>query len=270
MKKFLFLLSASFAVTQAFTQYYTGDWDTYVLQVEGKPVSVMVDLNFGNSSLAKEKRNVIIVRMKLKQIQPDGMPEKVELKLLDSIENNLVNDLGLSLGAQYTGRFTQRGFRDFYFYSNDTLNSKMQVSGVLQHFPSYSWTTLVKSDPDLSNYYHVLYPTPEESERIKNRRMVETLQEKGDLLTAPRKVNHWIYFRTEIGRKSFVHIIQDNGYVVERADKEVGIKDYPYSLQISRVDKVDFDSINKVSIFLWKLSLQYFGKYDGWETFVVR
>lgn len=270
MKEMLLFLSTCIMVTRTIAQQYQGDWDTYIMEVDQRPVSVMVDLDFVNAPEAKTKKNVMIVRVILKQPLRDGMPGKNEMRSLDSIENNLVNGLSSSLSAQYAGRFTQQGKRDYYFYSNDTSDCKMHITTALQSFPLYRWTILVKADPDFSNYFNVLYPTSEELERIKNRRMVEALQEKGDQLTAPRTVSHLIFFRTEAGRKSFAGVVQDSGYVVEKADKEIGVKDYPYSLQISRTDKIDFNSINKVSLFLWKLALHYSGKYDGWETFVVK
>lgn len=251
-------------------QQYKGNWDAYVMQINHKPVSVVVDLDFGTSPEAKEKKNVIIVQLNLKRVQPDGMPVRNEIKTLDSIENRLVSGLASALNAQYTGRYTQVGKRDFYFYSNDTSNCIHHVATVLQHFPAYTWAVLVNRDEELSNYLNVLYPTQKEMERIQNRRMVDALHTKGDQLTTARKVDHFLFFKTVADRKKFAGVVQDSGFVVENAGKEIGVKDRPYSLHISRTDKVDYDSIDKVSLYLWELAMHYFGKYDGWETFVVK
>ena len=64
--------------------------------------------------------------------------------------------------------------------------------------------------------------------------------------------------------------MQDNGFTVENAGKEIGVNDRPYTLQISRIDKVDYNSIDKVTLYLWELAVKYSAKYDGWETFVVK
>ena len=268
-KTFLFLLGCT-ALLPIKAQQYKGNWDTYVVQINHKPVSVVVDLDFGNSPEAKEKQNVIIVRLNIKHVQPDGMPAGKELKTLNSIENGLVNYLDSVLKAQYTGRYTQEGKRDFYFYSNDTSGYMRHVAAVLQHYPAYTWSVLVNHDAGLSNYLNVLYPTQKEMERIQNRRMVDALHTKGDQLTAPRKVEHFLFFKTEAARKKFVRVVQDSGFEIENAGKEMGVNDRPYRLHISRVDKVDYNSIDKVSLYLWELALRYSGKYDGWETFVVK
>lgn len=270
MKKTLLLVFCCSVLFKIKAQQFSGNWDTYVIQTTPKPVSVVVDLDFGYSPGAKEKKNVIIVQLNLKQVQPDGMPAREEIIMLDSIENGLHNTLVSALNAQYTGRYTSEGRRDFYFYSNDTSHCRQHLAAVFQQFPVYSWSVIVKRDADLSNYFNVLYPTSKEMERIKNRRMVDVLHAKGDLLTAPRKVEHFLFFKTAADRKNFATVIQDNGFVIENGGKEMGVKDRPYSLHISRADKVDANSIDRVSLYLWELALRYSGKYDGWETFVVR
>ena len=268
MKKILLLFLSCMLLLQMNAQH-RGNWDAYVIQINGKPVSVVVDLDFGTSPEAKENQNVIIVRLNINNVQADGMPVRDEIKTLDSIENGLVSNLKDALNAQYTGRYTQHGKRDFYFYSNDTSRYKQHIKTVLQNFPSYTWTVSASRDAGLSNYLNILYPTQKEMEHIQNRRVVDDLRKKGDALTAARKVDHFIFFKTEADRKKFARVVQDSGFVVESAGKEIGVKERPFSLHISRTDKVDYNSIDKVSIYLWELAMHHFGKYDGWETFVV-
>ena len=251
-------------------QGYSGNWDTYVMGVENKPVSVMVDLAFGTSPEAKERPNAIIIRLKLLSVLKNGMPSDKEVKVLNEIEDSLVEKLSSSLQTLYVGRYTASGVRDFYFYSNDTLDYKHHIAKALQKYPAFRWMAKAQPDEQKSNYYDVLYPTSEEMERIQNRRVVDELRSKGDIITAPRRVDHFIFFKTEADRKAFAIVVQDSGFVVENAGQEQGVKDRPYSLQISRVDKIDYDNIDKVTLYLWKLALQHFAKYDGWETFVVR
>lgn len=265
---FLFLLAGLDSVKAQ--QAYRGNWDTYAVQSDKMLASVMVDLDFVQSPEAKEKANVVIVRIGLKQVLTDGMPAKAELDTLNALEEALVNTLYEGLNARYTGRYTQSGKRDFYFYTNDTSEYRRYIGSALQPFAAYQWVVLVKPDPEHSNYRTVLYPTPEEMEHIKNKRMTDALFEKGDELTAPRRVDHFLFFKSDAARRKFLDSIHEDGFQIESGGEELGGKDYPFSLQISRTDKVDYDSIDKVSIYLWKLAMKHFGRYDGWETFVVR
>lgn len=269
-KIFLFLCLLTALDSVKAQQTYQGNWDTYAIQSDKILASVMVDLDFIYSQEAKEKSNVVIVRIGLKQVMADGMPAKSELDTLNALEEALVTTLYEGLNARYTGRYTQRGRRDFYFYTNDTSECSRYIGNALQSFTGYRWVVLVKPDPEHSNYRTVLYPTPEEMEHIKNKRMTDALFEKGDELTAPRRVTHYLFFKSDAGRRKFLDSIHEDGFQIESGGEELGGKDYPFSLQISRPDKVDYDSIDKVSIYLWKLAIKHFGKYDGWETFVVR
>lgn len=270
MKSGLLLFLVLLTGLNAKSQDYSGDWDTYIMTIENKPVSVMVDLAFGNSPIAKEKPNAIIIRLKLLAVLKDGMPSDKETKVLNEVEDSLIAKLHGSLQAVYVGRYTAAGIRDFYFYSNDTSGYKDIIAQSLKKYPVFRWLAKAEADKRKDNYFNVLYPTPEDMELIKNRRMVDQLQQKGDIMTAPRRVDHFIFFKTEADRKAYAFAVQDSGFVVENAGQEQGIKDRPYSLQISRTDKIDYESINKVTLYLWKLALQHFAKYDGWETFVVR
>lgn len=270
MKHIFLLLFCCNAILIAVGQSSGGNWDAYLMEIEHKPISVIVDLAFGTSPQAKERPNVIILNLNLYAPKQDGMPPDNQVRILDIMENSLVKELGDKLKSVYTGRYTKEGKRDFYFYTNDTSSYQQYINEVLRNYPLYSWKATAKRDADQGNYYNVLYPTQKELQRIQNRRMVDELHSEGDQLTAPRKVNHFIFFKTEIDRKKYAHTAQDSGFVVENAGKELGVKDRPFSLQVSRVDKIDYKSIDKVSLWLWELALQCSARYDGWETFVVK
>ncbi len=245
------------------------DWETYVLQVKDKPISIMVDLGFKKAPITKENKNVLIVSLRLKSVQSNGLPQRSELSRLDSLENDLVEQLYSSLNAVYTGRYTSNGKRDFYFYTNDTSRYAALIDNIVTPY-TYTVSTLCKSDPELSNYKEVLYPTPLEMQRIYNRRMIEQLVHAGDLLTAPRPVDHLIFFKTEKDRRRFADIAAENRFSVIHAGEEKGVRDRPFSLELSRIDRVDEASIEKASLYLWELSLTFGAQYEGWETFVVK
>lgn len=269
VKKNIALLGSLFIMCQVYAQQYHEDWDTYVNEFGDKLSSVMVDLAFGGSAEAKLRPNAIIVRIRVDSIRANGMPAENQLKKLNMVEDRLVEKLTGSLQSMYTGRYTKDGKRDFYFYSNDTSGYMSAVAEVLNPL-GISWLAKAQADTAYSNYFNVLYPTGRQLESMKNRRVLDELKKKGDALTAPRKVNHFIFFKTEQDRKAYAFAVQDNGFTVENAGREIGVKDRPYTLHISRIDKVDYNNIDKVTLYLWELALKYSAKYDGWETFVVR
>ncbi len=263
------LLFATGMLTLAVCGQAQEDWETYVLYMKDRPISIMVDLGFENTPITKENQNVLIVSVRLNRTQRDGLPLQADLGRLDTLENDLVDRLHSALGAVYTGRYTSNGKRDFYFYTNDTSRYTSLARSVIEPY-AYTFTTICKRDADLSNYREVLYPTRVEMQRIYNRRMIDHLLKAGDPLTAPRAVDHLIFFKTESDRRKFADIVTEKRFSVIQAGEEKGVRDRPFSLEVSRVDRVDEDSIEEVSLYLWELALKFGAQYEGWETFVVK
>lgn len=254
----------------AATAQENSNWETYIMEMDNRPVSVMVDLAYGNSAAAKVKNHVIIVSLLLFTENNKGMPSYTEAKQLDTLENRLVQVLSENLNASYAGRYTQNGKRDYFFYTGDTARYRQLVFNNLGAYALGRWNMMAKRDEKLDNYFNVLHPSQKEMQRIYNRRMLDRLTEAGDQPSAPRKIDHFIFFKNERDRKQFARAAQDNGFVIENGGEEKGIKDRPYSLQISKIDKTERAGIDKVSLYVWELSLKYSGRYDGWETFVVK
>jgi uncharacterized protein (TIGR01619 family) len=251
-------------------QNYQSNWDAYQMEINKKPVSIIVDLGLVLRAPLKERPFAIIVRASLKNPDYNGLPVDPEIQMLDKLEDSLVYYLDKSSGGVYAGRFTQRGLREFYFYALDTVNYLAGVAAAFQNFNGYKWLTIAKEDKTWRNYFDVLYPPPAELERIQNRRVVDQLRSKGDLLKESRKIDHFIFFKTKVGREEFLRGLKENGFKIEEMPDEPGAGETPYKLHLSRVDRPDYVNIDKVTLYLWDLARKYNGRYDGWETYVVK
>lgn len=90
----------------------------------------------------------------------------------------------------------------------------------------------------------------------------------GDPLTKAREVNHWVYFKTVEDRETFFTEVSTKGFTLQNKGYIDDSNEYPYSIQISRIDPVDSESVNDYTIYSYKTALEYNGDYDGWETSV--
>lgn len=115
----------------------------------------------------------------------------------------------------------------------------------------------------------MLYPTPRDWQRLNNRHVIEQLQSHGDPLTRERPVFHWACFPNEASRSRFVAGVRNLGFAVtdEGTVDEPNCR-HPFGVSFERVDKVDWHSINEVTIELFELTNSLAGEYDGWETSV--
>jgi uncharacterized protein (TIGR01619 family) len=240
------------------------------MQVNNKPVSIIVDLGLGNIAPQKERPFVVIVRTKILSPDPNGLPAKSEISRLDQMENQLVEQLSKKTGAIYVGRYTQRGLREFYFYTLDTVDYVFGVKSAMAGFTEYQWLTQAKEDKLWSNYFTVLYPPPVEMEKIQNRRLVDHLKGKGDALTEARRIDHFFYFKTKSKREEFLRSEGMVNFSIAEVP-EAEMKDVlPYMVHIYKNDVPDYTFIESVLIPLWEKARQFQGRYDGWETYLVK
>ena len=99
-----------------------------------------------------------------------------------------------------------------------------------------------------------------------NRKVIYQLKSHGDNLKTEREVFHWIYFKTDSDLEKYVSEVELKGFEIVTENKIDG--KFPHQLQIKRVDKVDLESVNDYTLYLWNLALENNGDYDGWETSV--
>jgi uncharacterized protein (TIGR01619 family) len=246
------------------------DWDAYLMEVNNKPVSIIVDLGLASVAPQKERPFVVIIRTKILKPDPNGLPGKTESVRLDEMENKLVEQLSSKTGAVYTGRYTQRGLREFYFYALDTLDYFFAVKSALAGFTDYQWLTQAKEDKKWTNYFTVLYPPPVEYEKIQNRRMVDLLKGKGDELKESRRIDHFFYFKTKSKREDFLRSPGMENFSIDEIPEANQKKALPYMLHIFKNDVPDYSFIERVLIPLWERAKQFEGNYDGWETYLVK
>jgi hypothetical protein len=246
------------------------DWDNYIMEVNRKPVSVVVDLGLKKSAPMADRPNVVIVRVQLAAPEPSGQPGKAELDKLELMENSLESTLRRQLGAIYAGRFTQRGIRELYYYVLDTVGFREQVGMVMAGFRDYPYLCQAREDRSWTNYLQVLYPSDKDLEIIMNRRQLDELSVKGDGLTKPRRIDHFFLFPTQAKREEFLRARLRDGYLLAEMDELPEGDALRYSLRIHRDDTPSYAGIASLFLPLWEAAKKSQGRYTGWETFVVR
>lgn len=250
------------------TFYHDEDWDFYFSNVDDIIGSFYVDLGLSKIAPVKDKPNLVWISLKMNNAREDGLSSNEESETLYAIEDRIQNYILKNHTAFYAGRLTSNSTRDFYFYFGETTLYDRTISEAMVAFPSYSYDFGSKEDPEWSTYSDFIYPNPKQFQSIQNRKVVDNLEENGDPLTKERQVDHWIYFNTRNDRENFLIKIKDEGFKIINEDFDKESSDFPYSLQIARVDKVDIDSVNDYILNLWDLADECNGNYDGWETSV--
>jgi regulator of RNase E activity RraB len=244
-------------------------WDFYFANVNEKLASLFVD--FGIREMAPHAGNpwLLWVWVYFHHPRDDGLSSSQEVDTLSQIEDSLTDALGSAIDAFLAGRITTDGRREFYFYAPAFVGFDDAVARGMERFPDYKWDADSHHDPEWNQYLGVLYPTRRDWQRIKNRHVIEQLQKHGDRLEKKRTVFHWAYFSHEASRGQFVAGVKERGYTVtNESDVDDPNCRHPFGVSFERVDSVDWDSMNQVTLELLELADSLAGDYDGWETSV--
>ncbi|NOS84038.1 MAG: DUF695 domain-containing protein [Ignavibacteria bacterium] len=245
---------------------YKPNWDFYFTELDGSPASMYLDLGLNKIAPISDKNYLLTVIITMNDPQENGFSSNAESEVLFSIEDNITEAVTAPFGALFAGRETCDGARIFYYYAASSKDIKKAVKEVMKGFTDYEYETYFETDSKWDKYFKHLYPTKYEMHTIMNRRVVENLRSKGDVLTEPREVDHYIYFKKEEMKNSFLTEVKKLDYKVTSERKDENQKDFPLSVRLTKTDPVTYNDVLDYTSVLYDLAEQYEGNYDGWET----
>lgn len=248
---------------------YSPAWEVYFCHIEDQPAFVSVDLALADIAPVASKPNLMEVAVALQTTDETGFPEAEKWGMLEKIEDVVVQLLEDKLDALFVGKTLHSGKRGLYFYSDQVLQLESCVEAVKQKFPDYLLVSQATEDKDWEIYFQLLYPDDESMQRIQNTRVMQHLEAQGDQAFVPRKIKHWLYFKTALDRETVLKALTAQHYTLELAEEEPAEKIYPQKLVVSRQNKADDETINEVTLALFRLAQQHNGEYDGWESPVI-
>lgn len=259
-------LSKLFGQTEKKTEYQP-DWTSYFSNVNDKLSSIATDLNLINIAPVKGQESVVYISIKMPNPREDGLSSNTDADDLWKIEDEIIKAFdNNNLNYTCAGRLTSDGFRDLYFFGENTILMEKQVSSTMTTFPKYEFDFGHKPDKEWSGYFDFLYPLPRQMQVIQNGRVLEQLEKGGDDLTKPREVFHWTYFNTQSELEQFESFTDSLGYKTKNKGKTEQPNEFSFVISVSRIDKVGYDEIDEYTLMLWEKAQELNGDYDGWET----
>jgi uncharacterized protein (TIGR01619 family) len=246
----------------------TDNWKPYLCNVNNKLASILVNLELRQAVPIESKPWLLWVWVYFQLPRPDGLSDSKEAPMLYKIEDALTPALASECRAILSGRITTDGRREFYFYGETRDGFRNAVRHVLKDFGGYQFDIGEQEDSSWNQYLNVLYPSPENFERISNMDLLDRLAEKGDVLTVPRELHHWVYFGSESSRSLFRDSVLTEGFRVESEfDRDSPLQ---FGISIARTQSIEQRIIDETVIYLFRLAQSFGGEYTGWETPVVR
>jgi regulator of RNase E activity RraB len=241
------------------------EWDFYFARVNDAVSSIFVDLGLRPDAPNEKRPWLLWVWVEMRAPRPDGLSSPEEAPKLYEIEESLNAMVPPVCGAQLVGRVTGKGKREFYFHAAEPGPLDDAATQAMKAFEGYGFHCGSAFQPEWDHYLGTLYPSDTNLQRMQNRRLLEGLAAEGDVHELPRKVDHWLYFADEEGRTACRDTLTEIGFQVEEETVAEGEgSQLPFALVVSRVDSVDKQSINGVTLELVRLAGEYRGDYEGW------
>lgn len=265
----LFNIICLFFFSSMCLQAQNETWETYVQQYQNGPAGITVRMDLIEYVPIPEYPYILIVDNVFTDKRTDGFPSDDEFQKLTKLSVEVIELLAKKVDYIYAGSFTYNGNSIDYIYLNKTDNIEEIVKAFYaKNYPERRLEISIKEDAQWGEYLNYLFPKENIVDYLADKKVIGNLIASGDNGTIPRRIDHWIYFKSKEDLHNFGDEIQKfDFYVSEINDSDNS--DWPIELVIYRNDKADMQAISEITNILRKMAKDYNGQYEGWGTIPV-
>ena len=239
------------------------NWNFYMCHINNKPASIHFNLALCNIAPVEDYKYRISIFIKMNNPTEDGLSSDEEYPILCDIEDKVIEKLK-TLEDIFAGTVKSQGKLELYVFTKNPKKTKKLCKEALANFPNYKWIYSINKDVEWDIYFNLLYPDTYSYHAIINRSVIDNLTNQGDNLEKEREIDHWLYFSSEKNINIAIKKVEELGYKILSNKKLDDKKNYPYQLNISRMDNAIYSHINQVVWELIEITEPLNGYYDGW------
>ena len=239
------------------------NWNFYMCRVDDKPTSIRLNLALSNIAPVEDYKHRISIFIKMNNPTDDGLSSNEEYPMLCDIEDEVIGRLE-TLEDIFAGTVKTQGRLELYVFTKNPEKSEELCKEAFKKFPNYQWKSYIDEDREWDFYFNFLYPDVYSYHAIMNRSVIENLTNQGDNLEKEREIDHWLYFSSEENINIATKKLEELGYKILSNKKLDDEKNYPYQLNISRMDNAIYSHINQIVWELIEIAKHLDGYYDGW------
>ena len=244
------------------------NWNFYMCHINNKPASIHFNLALCNIAPVEDYKYRISIFIKMNNPTEDGLSSDEEYPILCDIEDKVIEKLK-TLEDIFAGTVKSQGKLELYVFTKNPKKTKKLCKEALANFLNYKWIYSINKDVEWDIYFNLLYPDTYSYQvmiqAMMNKNFIENLLNQGDNLEKERKVNHYLYFSSKENANLAITKFEELGYQIFSSKKLDDKNDYPYQLNISRMDNVILNHINEVVWKLLEITESLDGYYDDWS-----
>jgi len=256
-----FIFIASFAARAQ------DEWIDYVVAKDTGVLSVSMDLKYYVQK--PNYKNLLIVGTEFRPCMKNGFPVPDSLDGLFSFSDSTAAVINSVTRNELVGILTYKCLAFDVYYVKDTLGIRENLGTMMQRgFENSELYLTLKRDRNWDYYFMNLLPVNLSEDFLIDHEYLNNLVLLGDDLRGLRKVRHWIYFKKLKQRIKMTDKLESMKFSIDSI-KYYRDRQFPYELQVSRMDSITPKKIAELTSLMKVLSQVYQARYDGWGTEVV-
>ncbi|MCD6011378.1 MAG: hypothetical protein K0Q79_1240 [Flavipsychrobacter sp.] len=243
-----------------------GRWAAYMTIMDGKPASVLVDLNLASKAPLSQYPNLVITGPMVQTCKNDGLPDTAEIEALEEVLTATSNFIAGVTAKVNAGTFTHKCQRLNYYYVKDTTGIRNAIARMYKRsFSNYSYAIKIKPDREWDTYFKVLFPDELTQNRMVNDDIIWKMMERGDSLNVMRDIHFKLFFASDTARTNFIKGVADKGYKQLKLNQS---KKPPvaYGVVLQKQVLLRPEDINAATEELIKEARKHNGEFEGWTT----
>jgi hypothetical protein len=245
-------------------------WESYLKPIDGHKAMVSLNAGVADDVPDTEYMYVAFVKVKLALPKEDGLVGEEESHDVGFIEDRLEMESLRYRCGKYIGRIISHGEVNFIYYLKLHFEWQNVVESAMGHFKEYSYEFGSRLDTEWEVYQKLLFPTIREWQIIANHHSCDRLLEQGDNLHQERAIEHKAYFETLGDRESFIELIKEKNFKIQKQTEVPFREKTMYGLEFYRVDTPHYYHIDTLTMEIIEMSQHCNGQYDGWESSLVK
>jgi hypothetical protein len=236
----------------------TSRWELYLIETNGGPASVAVDLAFESNAPLPDLPHLHWVRSK----PPPGSAARAQAA--HEAREQRLYELLHAVGARSVGSITSRQHRELYWYAPRAV-APSELFEPLAGPPQ--WQLGHEVDAEWRQYREMLLPSEADRRRMQIVRALAALAERGDLLEVERSVEYRAAFASRGDAERFLRQAGEAGFrPVGRPESASGI----WRAKVAMRHKLSLAEIAPRVDQIGTLAAAYDGRYEGFDTHSVQ
>lgn len=232
-------------------------WFEYDWHYKGNEASICVDLSYAENEAALG--NILI---DLRCDSKSGELNDSAYRRYERLRDKLIRKVNMC----YVGLIETHSAVDFFFYA--------ETNSVLDSIDKYirriadRVSCECRYDNERGFYKNTLYPDTAKLYTEENGKLIQALKERGDCVSAPRKLNFHVYFPTEPLRILFEEQARLSGYAIGECEFVPEDKN-PYGTVVHKIVSLEKPDVDDATSRLIYIAEKHEGVLMFWDCVLV-